>query len=180
MKTFVLGLMLSEISAVQISKADSNLSGASSQSKYASMNESKLTSMAKEQTEAKAQGDPALEDAIASRIWDRVTGGGYAGAYGYYGGVYGYGWPSYYPGWSTTTVHHYDPYPAVWSYYPTDVVAEINTLKAYHDTVKSISGYVASETVKRVTDVVTDAYNKVADGQNQVANEDANNGKAKK
>ena len=145
------------------------------------MSEAKLTALAKEQTAAKSEGDPALEEAIAGRIYDRLTTGGYVGGYGYYGGVYGYGWPGYYPGYSTTVHVAGAPYAYnTYGYYPADVVSEINTLKTYHDTVKSISGYVASETVKKVTDVVTDAYNKVSDGQNQVANEDANNGKAKK
>ena len=176
----ILSIFFSEISAIQITKSDSNLSENSNAAKYKNMSEEKLTNLAKEQTAAKGDGDPALEEAIASRIWDRINSGGYVGAYGYYGGVYGYGWPGYYPGYSTTTHIVGAPYASTWSYYPADLVGEINTLKAYHDTAKKVSGYVASETVKKVTDVVTDAYNKVADGQNQVANEDANNGKAKK
>ena len=113
------------------------------------MKEDQLTNLAKEK-----KGDPLLEAAIADRIYNRLSTAGFYGYYGWYDGVYGYGWPGYYPGWSAVTYHVGDPFPAVWSYYPHDVVTEIASLKAYHDTVKNISGYVANETVKKIYDTV--------------------------
>ena len=142
----VAGLMLSEISAVHINQADSNLA---STNQYASMKEDELSALAKTK-----KGDPLLEAAIADRIYARMALGGYVGYYGYYGGFYGWGWPAYYPGWTTHVYHVGDPYPAVWTYYPHDVVDEIISLKAYHETAKEVAGYVASETVKKITDTV--------------------------
>ena len=124
-----------------------------------------MIKLAQEQTLAHSP-DPVLEAVIASRIYDRLSVGPYVGYYGYYGGVYGYGYPAYYPTWSTT-VHTYDnePFPSVYSYYPADVVSQINTLKAYHDTFSTITNYVANANVKKVTDIVTDQYNKATKAQ---------------
>ena len=113
------------VEAVHLNQADVKLTGAKS---YATMSADKQNKIAKDTTNNKGTGDPLLEEAIATRIYDKMTNGGHnAGLYGYYGGIYGYGWPAYYPGWGGTTVVAHDnaPYPAAYHYYPQDVLQDI-------------------------------------------------------
>lgn len=74
--------------------------------------------------------DAALEDVLATKILNKLTGQAY---YGWWGGYYGIGYPVYNPAYHPVTYHTGEPMASVYPYYPMDILGSINALKAYHD-----------------------------------------------